>query len=283
MQKLKEYQELIITLNGQDKDLLSGLFQQAGCLGILENSDATWTVYFPGDWQRDQFQNLASALQRAFPDFITNQLSLDRKPYRDWNAEWKKFFTPKEMVPGVWVRPPWEDLPPDAKGYRLIIDPQMAFGTGHHETTRLMMMILLEHSPANKRILDLGCGSGILAILAKQLGAKSVLRVDHDPEAIDNARHNAKLNNCAGISFSVGEIDAVQGEFDIVLANIHFDVLKDIATPLKAHLAPGGLLFLSGLLQTDLPATFDIYEAAGFQNFERLNLQEWAALGWTQQ
>ncbi|MCB0277218.1 MAG: 50S ribosomal protein L11 methyltransferase [Calditrichaeota bacterium] len=281
MTENREYQEMALPLAGLNGDLLSALLQEAGCLGIQEVAEDLWTVYFPGDWQADQFKSLRETLQRQWPAANLSGIQLNRKPFEDWNAEWKKFFVPRQMVPEVWVRPPWEELPAEASGQSLIIDPQMAFGTGHHETTRLMMLTLMDHPPAGQKILDLGTGSGILAILAAKLGASACLGIDNDPEAIDNARHNAGLNQVAGVDFRVGTLADAAGPYDMILANIHFEVLRELATEFQKYLAPQGLLILSGLLQTDLPAIFDIYEAAGWQNAQRLNLNEWAALLWT--
>ena len=162
-----------------------------------------------------------------------------------------------------------------------MIDPQMAFGTGHHETTRLMIQVMQQIPLAGERVLDLGTGSGILAILARKQGAASVLGIDNDPDAIDNARHNALLNQVDQIDFQVGDIGLISGDtFPVILANIHFEVLKDLALQFYHALPAGGRLVVSGLLKPDVNRLSYVYKHAGLLMLDRLDLKEWSAIIW---
>ena len=278
-QQLKSYVELRLPLQGMDSDALSGVLFRHGCLGIQEISEKEWIVYFPGNWSPEHLQQLFAALHQFHPQFNKEQVHIETIPHRDWNAEWRKFFKPIEATEGVWVRPPWEELPANARGLEIIIDPQMAFGTGHHETTRLMMQAMQKSTVKNASVLDLGTGSGILAILAEKMGASGVVGVDIDPEAIDNAQHNRALNRADKIEFLVGDISAVEDRlFSLVLANIHFDVLLNLALPIYHILQDEGRLILSGILQTDVNRLSYIYKHAGLVVEERFTLNEWAAL-----
>ncbi len=273
------YPAIRLSLQGVDSDVLSGILFQAGCTGIEELSDEEWRVYFPGNWQPQDLQQFLAAVKALHPTFDEQQVVLERIPRQDWNREWRKYFKPIEAGEGIWVRPPWEALPPQAAGLEIIIDPQMGFGTGHHETTRLMMKAMQKTVMKNASVLDLGTGSGILAILAEKMGAHPVMGVDIDPDAIDNARHNQMLNHTEHIEFLVGDISVVgERTFSLVLANIRFDVLLDLALPVSHALTDNGRLILSGILSDDVNRLSYIYKHAGFVLQERLIMHEWAAL-----
>lgn len=277
----KSYYELHLPLAGFDVDALSGMLHQLGCLGIQELDDEQWIVYLPGKWSPEHFKNLFRSLEQIGSKFNSECIQLEKLPYRDWNAEWRKYFEPFQAAEGCWIRPPWQALPQNAAGEEIIIDPQMAFGTGHHETTRLMMQAMNKMILTDTRVLDLGTGSGILAIFARKLGARQAIGIDNDPEAIENARHNAGLNKVSKIDFRVGDISLIEGEtFPAILANIHFEVLAGLALHFYQALESGGKLLLSGLLQTDVPRISYIYKQAAFLLLDQLVLGEWSALIW---
>lgn len=278
----KEYQELYLPAKFFDPEVLSGVLHQNGCLGIQELNDREWIVYFPGDWDSEHFRNLMISLQQMNPVFRPETVQLEKLPYRNWNAEWRKYFEPLEVVPGCWIRPPWQELPEAAAGTEIIIDPQMAFGTGHHESTRLMMQSMRTLIFAGRQVLDLGTGSGILAIYARKLGAEGVIGIDIEPEAIDNARHNAALNRIDGIDFQAGDISNIAGRtFPVILANIDFEALENLALPLYHILQTGGYLVISGILKVDVARISYLYKHAAFLMEDQLNLNDWAAIIWT--
>lgn len=277
----KAYYELLLPLAGFDADLLSGYLHRAGCLGIQEAEEGRWIVYLPGNWSSESIRNLLWGLQRLAPGFEPDSAQLEKLPYRDWNAEWRKHFEPFPAAKDCWIRPPWQALPEGSVGVEIIIDPQMAFGTGHHETTRLMLQAMPLLELQDKTVLDLGTGSGILAIYAAKSGARQVTAIDNDPEAIANAEHNAALNRADEIAFQVGDITLLEGRsFEAILANIQFNVLADLALPFSHLLAPGGKLLISGILKEEVPRLSYLYKHAGLLEAERFYMNEWAALLW---
>jgi ribosomal protein L11 methyltransferase len=178
-------------------------------------------------------------------------LGLQAVPQADWVRLTQAQFEPVFIAPGFWVVPSWHQLPADAQ--RVIrLDPGMAFGTGTHPTTRMCLRWISRHAPAlgapGVRVLDYGCGSGILAIGAALHGATSLDAVDIDPAAVDAALSNAQAHGLAQ-TMRVGDASLAQGAYGVVLANILATPLKLLAPLLCAHLASGGHLVLAGILE----------------------------------
>lgn len=278
----KTYFELSLPVSGFNADRLSGLLHQAGCLGIFEASPDEWIVYLPDTWHPEDTDQLMISLKAINQTFDPEECQFEKLPYQDWNAEWRKFFKPLEIIDNLWVRPPWETQPDLSNAEEIIIDPQMAFGTGHHETTRLMMEAMQKIELNRKTVLDLGTGSGILAIFAQMRGAARVLGIDIDPVAIENAHHNLKLNNKDHIEYAAGDIALVgRDTFPVILANIQYHILSDITSALIEALIPGGKLIVSGILIVeDVPRLKAEYEAAGLSCVDQINLNEWAVMIW---
>jgi ribosomal protein L11 methyltransferase len=184
-------------------------------------------------------------------------------------------FDPIHIGKNIWVVPSWHDAP-DPNGLVLELDPGLAFGTGSHPTTRLCMEWLEAHAPQGLSVLDYGCGSGILAMVAKKLGAAQVFGVDIDPQAIESARYNSERNHCE-IDYSLPEEFAGSPHpqrFDVVVANILSSPLKLMAPMLSARVVVGGSLVLSGILERQADEV-----AAAYAPF--ITMSVWAAHeGW---
>jgi ribosomal protein L11 methyltransferase len=170
-----------------------------------------------------------------------------------WRDEWKKHFEPFRVCPGVVVRPPWREHSP-ARGERVVVlEPGRAFGTGLHETTSLVAEVLARTPLAGAAVLDVGCGSGILALVALTLGAARARAIDVDPDAIAVARENAARNGISDrLQADETPVDRIAEEFPVVLANIEAKTLVELAPALLPRVAPGGLLVLSGILAPDV-------------------------------
>ncbi len=215
--------------------------------------------------------------------------SSETRPTQDWNEKWRASFQGIEALPGLWVLPPWRKdaiLPERAKV--LWIEPGAGFGTGTHETTRLCLRALheafrVEPSLAGARALDFGSGSGILSIACAALGAGSVLGVEIDPLANDNARENARTNGAEDrVRFQEFLPPREDGVFGLIVANILRPVLLTFAEELVSRLRPGGILVLSGLVEQDLPAIRQGFYALLKEPdpFSLLEMGEWRALAW---
>ena len=168
---------------------------------------------------------------------------------QNWNAEWEKNFQPLLIAERVSVRAPFHPKPEGIE-YDIVIMPRMSFGTGHHETTALMIENQLGVDHAGKRVLDMGCGTGILAIMAAQLGAREVLAVDVEPWTVENAADNAAENNCRNIECRLGGAEVLAGEapFDLILANINRNVLLEDMHAYAALLPSGSAYSVQWLL-----------------------------------
>ena len=202
------------------------------------------------------------------PEFLKNKypenFSYEVKEIlpQNWNKKWEENISPLIIDDKVYIYTSFhekKDFP-----YSVIIDPKMSFGTGHHETTRLMIENMLETDFKNKRVLDMGAGTGILSILAKQLGAKEITAVDIDEWAYENMLENFALNKIKNIKALLGgkEVLNAAGKFDIILANINLNILQDGMKAYAKALKPGGEMILSGFLEKDMENL--INQAAGF-------------------
>ncbi|MFV0439457.1 MAG: 50S ribosomal protein L11 methyltransferase [Desulfopila sp.] len=199
----------------------------------------------------------------------------------DWSSNWKKHFTPFAVSPGLIIKPTWETYRSGATEKVIEMDPGMAFGTGHHATTSLCLDFLrevLEKEPGP--VLDVGTGTGILAMAAALFGAPSVLAIDNDPEAVSAARVNVVHNGLEDrVSVAITPLEAVAGSYRLVVANIIFDALCDMAPALARLTAGGGSLVLSGILQGQQVDTLvAVYGEAGLVVAGRRDRAEWAAL-----
>ena len=171
-------------------------------------------------------------------------LGVEAVPDQDWVRLTQSQFEPVEITPSFWIVPTWHEPPTSAREV-IRLDPGLAFGTGTHPTTRMCLRWIAGHAPAGQRVLDYGCGSGILAIGAAKFGAASVDAVDIDEAAVRSTGDNARAN---GVQLAAGLPDRASGRYDTVLANILATPLKVLAPLLCGHVAPGGHLVLAGIL-----------------------------------
>lgn len=198
----------------------------------------------------------AATLLRAQDFFADCQLlGIDAVPDQDWVRLTQSQFAPVEITPTFWIVPTWHEPPAQAQQV-IRLDPGLAFGTGTHPTTRMCLGWIAGHTALGNRVLDYGCGSGILAIGAAKFGAGEVVGVDIDEAAVASTRLNAQAN---GVAVLAGEVDAVDGVFDVVVANILATPLKVLAPLLCAHVKPGGALVLAGILERQAQELVDAY------------------------
>ena len=199
-------------------------------------------------------------------------------PQKNWNQVWESNFEPMQIRDKVWVRATFHAPRPEFP-YEIIIDPKMAFGTGHHETTSMMMELMLGANLAGKKVLDMGCGTGILAILASKLGAENITAIDYDPICFESVTENAALNNIAGIKAVCGSKEVIPDEqFDIILANINRNILLDQMSAYSKVLKPGGEIYFSGFYENpDLDIIKEEAAKYGFKYVSHKKTKEWVA------
>ncbi|MCC6875871.1 MAG: 50S ribosomal protein L11 methyltransferase [Sandaracinaceae bacterium] len=209
-------------------------------LDKAEGGDITLVAHFADETEAEE---IATTLSARWPARV---VSIEGDAWRD---EWKRFFKPVAIGKRLVVRPSWEPFEPKRGQVVLTLDPGQAFGTGTHESTRLVLAEVERLVRGGERVLDVGCGSGILGIAALLLGAERVHAIDIDPAAIQVTRENARLNRVASRLRASGTwMSRVRGQFDLVLANIRAPILAPNANVLAKLIAPGGSLVLSGLL-----------------------------------
>lgn len=220
-------------------------------------------------WGIEQF---AEALQKALGQTIDVDMTLEKKRTEDWVRAYQESVTPVDVAP-FYVHPTWDEPRPDR--VNIMIDPALAFGTGHHPTTASCLEAVGRSVRPGDTVIDVGCGSGILAIAACKLGA-DVDACDTDPVSVANTLENCELNEVDLRHIWEGSAAMATGVYDVVIANIVADVLVFIASDLKKRLKPGGKLILSGILDKYEAKILDAY--ADMDVVERIVNEEWVTL-----
>ena len=198
----------------------------------------------------------------------------------DWANNWKQYYHTQRIGKRIVVTPSWEEYEPTGDDVQMRLDPGMAFGTGTHDTTRLCLELLEECVTPETRILDVGTGSGILSVGGVLLGAPSALGVDIDPIAVKVANENAEINEVTDkTEFVCGDLtDKVHGKFEIVTANIVADVIIRLLSTVKNYLLKGGVLIVSGIIDTRADEVENACHEAGFITEKRLEHGGWVAI-----
>lgn len=242
------YKELIFTLSSLEefqRDLLINSLSEVG-FDTFEETETGFKAYIPfADFNQDNLDNALQEYREMFP------FSYDEKliPYKNWNEVWESNFEPLEINNQCFIRATFHQPRPEFK-YEIVIDPKMAFGTGHHQTTAMMMQWMLEENFEKKTVLDMGCGTGILAILASKLGAREIVAIDYDPLCYESTLENTSLNATENIKAFCGSKEIIpQQMFDIILANINRNILLDQLDRYVEALEEKGLIFLSGFYE----------------------------------
>lgn len=199
-------------------------------------------------------ENMMKKVLQPFQEEFNLDIKSETIESRNWNQEWEKnYFKPLVIAGECLVRAPFHTDYPKTT-YEIIIEPNMAFGTGNHETTSMMLEYILENSFENKFVLDMGCGTGILGILASLKGAKKVTAIDIDEWSFSGTKENAALNNIKNIEVKHGDISLLGNEsYDFIFANIHKNVLIADLPEYSKHLRKSGKIFLSGFYTEDIP------------------------------
>lgn len=238
----------------------------------FDYTETGFTAYIPAGDTRIDFSEL------QFEDF-TYSYTIENIHATNWNAEWEKNFEPVIVSDLLCIRAPFHQKYPNTK-HEIIIMPKMSFGTGHHQTTRLMCLQLFNTDVKHKRVLDMGCGTGILAILSKMLGAGEVTGIDIDEWSVENALENCSVNGYHDIILKQGNAELLKNEkpFELILANINKNVLKSDIPTYSGVMQQGGTLLLSGFFTTDVEELTSIALEHGFSCISSDNENEWAVI-----
>lgn len=235
------------------------------------------------DEERHSDQRFNGVIDELAELGIKVQYRFHRTEDQNWNKEWEKKFNPVVIEEKVLIRAPFHEAQDDLP-CTLIIEPKMSFGTGHHYTTRLMIVEMMSYDLNKKRILDMGCGTGVLGIFASKMGASEVLGIDNDRWAYQNALENVERNGIKSMEVRFGDVGVLNDEvFDFVLANITRNILVRDLVQYEAHLAEDGIIVVSGFLAEDVQY---VLNAAYRCNLTHLNTREesnWISLSFKKQ
>ena len=278
------YYELEIAAPLESREVLISMLHDVGCLGLTE-SESGLLAYFHDDTGIEKIADNVTSFRAILRDsgfpyaFSFNCIHM---PDRDWNETWKKSIVSIDVGEALTITPPWEG--PTEGRVSLIIDPGMAFGTGHHETTKTCLGLIerLSMEIRRDRCLDIGTGTGILAICASRMGFHEIHAVDNDPLSIDAARRNAKLNGCENIVITEGTISVSKGAYDLIVSNLISEALIMIAPDIALRLDEDGMAILSGMLVGQEDEVIDAMLKEGLHQIEKhVDSDRWVSLVFT--
>lgn len=253
-------------------DILIALLSDLG-FDSFTTSDTGFEAYI-----QQELEDPAAVNGLSFDDFSFT-CTRTEIPAQNWNEAWENSFAPVQVEDLCSIRAHFHQKP-EGVTYDIIITPKMSFGTGHHDTTWLMCKTMFSLPIEGTAVLDMGCGTGVLAILACKLGAALVEGIDIDDWSIENAVENAQVNNCAEISFRKGDAALLTEpeKYEVILANINKNVLKKDLPAYFSAMKPGGYLLLSGFFVVDVEELRAAAEQAGFRFLASCNRHEWAVI-----
>ncbi len=283
MSPVKRWAQVVLTLPSSHQDLLIGQLSLLGFEGFQQEDN--WIAAFVPStlWEpllQRRLRTVIARFEKEFPD-LTISIRTKRIQDQNWNARWERSTGIVEATSSIIIKPSWAKLRKKDKGKIVIhVDPKMSFGTGHHATTRLCLQLLQEYVRPGMKVLDFGTGTGILAIASLKLGATHAVAIDNDPWCIENARENIKRNKMTR-KIRLLQTHRPQGallRFDLISANIDLPTITRFMPFLLTHLRGKGILLISGLLQSDLPALMNLIRKKGIVPVNLLAEDEWAAL-----
>lgn len=254
------------------REVVLAVLSELGFESFVERERGLEAYIQESDWTPDLLDALYPLSENGF-DIAWSLLAI---PPENWNAVWESDFQPIVIEDKCAVRAHFHD--PIDVPYELVITPKMSFGTGHHQTTYMMLNYLLQHPPKGHSLLDMGCGTGVLAILAEKLGAVSINAIDVEPWCYQNTVENIATNGCKNITPAEGDRSQIPPkEFNTILANINMNVLL-LDIPLYAEqLKEDGSLFLSGFFTQDIPAIESKANQYGLKLVDFQNKDNWVA------
>ena len=277
---LKNYKVFTITSEPFLPDILSSLMWELEISGLTEEADSI--KVFSGSGNAVNETKISDLLDKLVAEKLIKSFSINKEILEDknWNELWEKGREIIRATKRIIIKPTFKNYSPRENEIVLTIDPKMSFGTGEHQTTKPVLSLLEKYIKPGNKVLDVGSGTGILAIASVKLGAVSAIALDSDETCFDNCIENCSLNNVTDYVKTVtGEIVSIEeNNFDLILANIQKNVLLEIADKIKLKTVAGALVILSGLLAEDEKYIVSHYTKIGFQKTDFAIMDEWLAL-----
>jgi ribosomal protein L11 methyltransferase len=281
-------------------DALGNFLTETGAQGVFQESlapqhiaedfpepsiEGTLKVYFPQDNRSEKrivaLQKYIGSLSEIFPDFEKPSFTTETICDPDWGEQWKKYFMPIRVSNNIIVKPTWERYTPSSRDIVIEIDPGMAFGTGQHASTRMCIeaiedIIMNDRSIKEWKVLDVGCGTGILGITAAKMGAQDVICVDTDKKAVEIAAENAAINNVkSSLRILNKNIAAIDKPRNLIIANLTAKLLLTIRPHLIQLLLPEGYMIISGIIELDAKNIEEQFSAAPLTIHRVITEKEW--------
>lgn len=266
--------QIILTPKDPWSDILIAELSEQGFDSFV-NTDEGLLAYAPADIDLEQVKANSSLNGNFDVDFKLTEKII---PYQNWNAKWESEFEAVYVEEYATISAPFHtDI--ETKGLNVVIQPQMSFGTGHHQTTWLMTKALFELDKMPKNVLDMGTGTGVLAVVAEKLGAKRVLAIDIEDWSVVNAIENIAMNDCSTVECRCGDIDQLKGEkFGLIIANINKNILKSHMEEYSKALLSAGTLLLSGFFNSDVEELVNFAANYNLVKKDVLYKDEWAMI-----
>lgn len=258
-------------------DVVSALAGEIGFESFVECEGGVQAYIQQALFSEEALADMVAAF--PLPDTVV-EYTVKEAEDKDWNEEWEKnFFQPIVIGERCCIHSTFHKDVPQTE-YEILINPQMAFGTGHHETTSSIIGELLDADLTGKSVLDMGCGTSILAILASMRGAAKVTAIDIDDWCVNNSRDNIALNNISNISVELGDARLLEGRepFDVVIANINRNILLADLPRYATCMHPGSEIYMSGFYVQDIPAIRERAESLGMEFVHHREKNNWAAV-----
>jgi len=254
-------------------EILIAELGEVGFESFVENEDGVEAFIQQTDWNEHVLDDIYVLNSNEF------QISYEKEVIEqtNWNIEWEKNFNPIQVDGLVSIRAPFHENP-NLK-YDIVIEPKMSFGTGHHETTHMMVQHLLDLDVAGKKVLDMGCGTGILAIFAEMKGAKPIDAIDIDNWCYQNSLENAERNNCKHITVFEGDVSLLKSKrYEVIIANINRNILLNDMHVYVNCLSENGVILLSGFYKEDIPVIDEEVSKYGLKLDNQIERNNWVAL-----
>ena len=282
---MKKYKEFLITAEPFNPEILSSILWELDITGI--NEEVNCLRVFAGTESDLNQDSVNEQLQKLVAENLLREFRVEESVFEDknWNEEWEKSLNIINVSDKIVIKPSSKDYKQKEDEIVITIDPKMSFGTGEHQTTKLVIRMLEKNTKKGMKVLDAGTGTGILSIAAVKLGASGAIGFDTDEWCYDNAKENCIINNVSDkIDIRIGDIGVIkENDFDLILANIQKNILMELSEGFRQRLKKNGTIILSGLLAQDENEILKEYSNRGFRHLETRTMDEWIALSFVLQ